>query len=310
MGSTWRAGLIAITLLTAACASSTSAIHTSGPTASPSPSEFAAPAPTPSPEPPSPSPTAAPATHVFVIVMENHSIEQALGPGASYTNTLVQKYALATDYRAVSHPSLPNYLALTSGSTWGIADDGYRALPAGRDLGSQLTAAGVSWRAYMESMTGGCFHSAPPYALKHNPFAYYGGACPANVVSTAGLSADLAAGATPRFVWITPNLCNDTHDCGVATGDQWLSHVVPEITRSVAWQLGGVLFITWDESNGGPNHVAALVIAPNLKAHSSARAYTHYSLLATIEDYLGVPRLGEAVVATPFDDLLQIPAGG
>jgi phospholipase C len=307
MAASRRSMIIAMAVLLVGCSSREAVRPQPTPSPSASPGEIASPdvSPSsagPSPPVPSPSPSIA-ASHVFVIVMENKSMAQALGPSAPYTNSLVQRYALATNYQAISHPSLPNYLALTSGSTWGIADDGYHTLPAQRDLGGQLTAAGISWRAYMESMTGGCFHSASPYALKHNPFAYYGGACPANVVSIAGLGADLA-GSTPRFVWITPNLCNDTHDCPVATGDRWLAQVVPEILGSAAWKDGGVLFITWDEANAGTNQVAALVIAPHLKAHSSSRAYTHYSLLATIEDGLGVQRLGQAATATPMDDLL------
>src|SRR5215471_2143055 len=124
-----------------------------------------------------------PPRHVFVIVMENRSYGQALA--GQYTARLAHDYAVATNYHGVSHPSLPNYLAMTSGSTWGITDDGFHQLPAG-GLGKQLTDAGVSWRAYMEGMNNGCFRSGYPYALKHNPFAYYGATCPANVVPFTG----------------------------------------------------------------------------------------------------------------------------
>ncbi|TMF01497.1 MAG: hypothetical protein E6I42_10690 [Chloroflexi bacterium] len=126
----------------------------------------------------SPSPAPAP-SHVFVVVMENRSYEQALAGG--YTAQLAAKYGVATNYHGVSHPSLPNYLAMTSGSTWGVTDDGYHALPAS-GLGQQLTQAGIPWRAYMEGMSRTCFASPYPYALKHNPFPYYGGKCPAEVV--------------------------------------------------------------------------------------------------------------------------------
>jgi len=88
---------------------------------------------------------------VFVIVMENRSYSQAIT--GRYTSQLAAQYGVATNYRGVSHPSLPNYLAMTSGSTWGITDDGFHNLPAG-GLGAQLTAAGIEWRAYMEGMTG------------------------------------------------------------------------------------------------------------------------------------------------------------
>jgi phospholipase C len=246
-----------------------------------------------------PSPQAA-ASHVFLIVMENRSYAEALSQ--PYTASLASTYAVATDYSAVGHPSLPNYLALSSGSTWGITDDGYHAI-AGRGLGDELSAAGVTWKAYEDGMTRGCFDSASPYILHHNPFAYYGGGCPANVVAGTSLATDLA-GDTPRFSWIQPDVCESTHSCPLEDGDRWLAAVVPEITASAAWKQNGALFITWDEDDGSArNRVATLVVAPNLAAHTTAAAYNHYSLLATIEDRLGVPRLGAAAQAQPMSDL-------
>jgi hypothetical protein len=139
--------------------------------------------------------------HVFVIVMENKSAQQALS--GVYTAHLAATGGVASNYRAIAHPSVPNYLALTSGSTWGVHDDSYHILPK-KDLGTQLTAAGVTWRAYMEGLgSRGCLNSPVPYDPGHNPFAYYGGACPANVVPLTRMAGDLIAN-TPRFIWITP----------------------------------------------------------------------------------------------------------
>lgn len=249
----------------------------------------------------SPTPTPANKPHVFVIVMENKSPAQALS--GTYTASLAQSYALLTNYHAVASPSLPNYLALTSGNTWGIRDNGYHPLPKG-GIGEQLTAAGISWRAYMEGMSQDCLVDTRTYAVKHNPFAYYGGVCPANVVPFDHFQQDLASNA-PRFVWITPDLCNDSHDCPVQTGDAWLASTVPQIITSSAWKANGVLFIVWDEADDArSNEVAALVIAPKMKAHTSAAPYDHYSLLATIEDRLGVSRLGDAARAQAIDDVI------
>ena len=264
------------------------------PVASPSPSPITA---APSPAAPGGAQGA-----VFVIVMENRSYADALA--TPYVASLAARYGLATNYHSVGSPSLPNYLALTSGSTWGIQDDGYHRLPAG-GLGTQLTAAGVTWKSYLEGFAGDCFNSPYPYALKHNPFAYYGGVCPANLVSTSQLQADLA-GTTPSLSWITPGLCNDGHDCSASVADSWLSRTVPTILSSSAWRSGGVLMITWDEGgSSGDNHVATLVITSALSARRSGTFYTHYSLLATVEDRLGVDRLGEAAHATPLSDLLN-----
>jgi hypothetical protein len=224
---------------------------------------------------------------------------------ASYLAHLASTYARATNYRAVAHPSLPNYLALTSGSTWGISDDGYHALPAG-GIGSAMTAAGVPWRAYMEGLSGDCLASRGNYAVKHNPFAYYGGACPSNVVSFASLIGDLARGAY-TFTWITPDLCHDMHDCSIAVGDSWLEATVPAITASNGWRRDGVLFIVFDEDDGASpeNLVPLVVVSPRLKGVTITARYDHYSLLATLEDGLGLSRLGASAGATPIAEIAK-----
>jgi len=241
--------------------------------------------------------------HVFLIVMENQSYEGALS--GRFMASLAGKYGFASNYHAITHPSVPNYLALTSGSTWGVRDDSYHVLPR-QDLGTQLTNAGVSWKAYMEGLSdAGCIDSPLPYDPGHNPFAFYGGACPSNVVPLTELAADLA-GNTPRFSWITPDRCHDTHDCPIAVGDQWLQETVSTITASAAWKKNGVVFITWDEDDGSAsNRVLTLAVAPGAMHRESTKAYDHYSLLATIEDMLGIGRLGRAAQAQPMTDLLR-----
>jgi phosphatidylinositol-3-phosphatase len=278
-------------VLVGACGRPAAQVQTT-PSTAPSTSPITSPSPVP-------SPTTNP-SHVFVIVMENHSYSRALS--GKYTSQLAAQYPTATDYHAVGFPSLPNYLALTSGSTWGINDDGYHKLPAG-GLGAQLTAAGIQWRAYMEGMTRGCFNSPYPYALKHNPFAYYGGTCPEQVVSFTQFAADIKSDV-PQFVWITPGLCHDGHDCSTGVADQWLSQTVPQILATSAWQDNGLVLITWDEGDDDANHVLTLAIHPYPTERVSAVAYNHYSLLATIEDRLGLPRLGLARSAKPMTDLL------
>ncbi|MGA7910175.1 MAG: alkaline phosphatase family protein [Candidatus Dormiibacterota bacterium] len=291
------AALALSAVLLAACAPKSAAYISPVPTPIPTPAAQSQPSPSPQPSP-TPDPT-----HVFVIVMENRSFAQVAGN--SYIAHLATQYGVATNYHGVSHPSLPNYLALTSGSTWGIADDGFHALPAG-GLGSELSAAGIDWRAYMEGMTRTCFNSPYPYALKHDPFAYYGASCPAQVVAFSRFASDMS-GTVPRFVWITPDLCHDGHDCSNAVAESWLAQTVPLILATPAWQDNGLLLITWDEGEDSANSVLTLVIQPNPLLHQSSRPYNHYSLLATIEDELGVPRLGEAAQASPMSDLLATP---
>jgi len=265
------------------------------------------------PPPPSAAGGTIPAfSHVFVIVMENHEYNTVIGnPAAPYTNGLVAGYALATNYFGVSHPSLPNYLALTAGSTFGIASDCTTCFVSATNIADQVEASGRSWKAYMEDMPVPCYMGASSgnYAMKHNPFMYYTdirnnpARCAAHVAPFAQFWVDMSSGSVPDFVWITPNMCNDTHDCPVGTGDAWLRSVVPTITDSAAFRNGGVLFITWDEgsSNAGccsgswGGHVASLVIAPNaISGFRSAVAENHYGLLRTIEDGFHLGHLGAA----------------
>jgi phosphatidylinositol-3-phosphatase len=239
--------------------------------------------------------------HVIWIWMENESYNQVIGAAsASYLTQLAHACGIATNYAAVSHPSLPNYIAATSGSTWGIADDdGPSAHPlAGPSIFSQVSAAGLSWRSYEESMPSNCaLSSAGLYAVKHNPAAYYTGIraqcgrwdVPMGTVSSGSFASALGGGRLPSFAFVTPNLCDDMHDCPVGTGDAWLRRWLPAITASASYRSGAtVVFITFDEGTGG-NHVATLVVAPSTPSGTQSRtAFDHYSLLKTTEELLGI----------------------
>ncbi|HVH64598.1 MAG TPA: alkaline phosphatase family protein [Candidatus Acidoferrum sp.] len=270
------------------------------------------------PAPPPPAPPAPPAagvpafSHIFVIVMENTEYGGVIGSGAApYINSLANTYGLATNYYGASHPSLPNYLALTAGSTFGIASDCTTCFVNATNIADQVEASGRSWKAYMEDMPSPCFTGpwSGNYAMKHDPFMYYDdirnnpARCAAHVVPFTQFWGDMSSGYVPNFVWITPNMCNDMHDCAVATGDAWLRNVVPTITASAAFRNGGVLFITWDEGStsagccgdswGG--HIATLVISPrSINGFRSGVAENHYSLLRTIEDGFRLGHLNAA----------------
>jgi hypothetical protein len=246
------------------------------------------------------------AVHVAVIVMENEEYRSIVGSHATpYINALAKRYALAQEMFAISHPSLPNYLALTGGSTFGVDSDCTDCTLRARGLGAQLTAARVAWKAYMEDLPHPCFFGADArgYAKKHNPFAYFGDRATScsQVVPLSGLAADERSGRLPRFIWITPNLCHDMHDCSPGTGDRFLAGLVPPLLRSLGPH--GVLFLTWDEgssdsgccrlASGG--HIATIVAGPG--ARPGARLSSpvdHYSTLQAIEDLLGLPRLRSA----------------
>src|SRR5256885_1845975 len=251
-------------------------------------------------------------SHIFEIVMENHEYSSVIGrPDAPYVNNLAATYGLATNYFAASHPSLPNYLALTAGSTFGIASDCTTCFVNATHIADQVESSGRSWKAYMEDMPTPCYMaaSAGNYAMKHNPFLYFtdirnnAARCAAHVVPFTQFGVDMSANQLPNFVWITPNMCNDTHDCSVSTGDAWLGTVVPRIIGSAGFRNGGVLFITWDEGSSNASccgdawggHVATLVISQkSIAGARSSIAENHYSLLRTIEDGFGLVHLGAA----------------
>jgi hypothetical protein len=257
----------------------------------------------------------APVGHVAVIVMENEEYNGVIGSrSAPYINGLARRYGLVRRMYAISHPSLPNYLALTGGSTFGISSDCTDCGVRARNLVDQFVRAGVSWRAYMEGLPRPCFTgpASGDYAKKHDPFVYYASVVgnPArcdDIVALDRLSADERAGTLPRFLWITPNLCHDMHDCSVATGDRFLAGLIPPLLRALGPR--GLLFLLWDEgtsdsgccrlASGG--HVAAIVAGSAARRGAAlVQPVDHYSVLQTIEDLLGLPRLrGAACACTP-----------
>jgi phospholipase C len=229
--------------------------------------------------------------------MENEAYQSIIGSrSAPYITQLADACGLATNYQAISHPSLPNYLAATSGDTWGVADDSPpSAHPiAHASIFSQLAAAGLTWRSYEESMPLNCDPSSPgEYAVKHNPAAYYTGItadCQKSDVPFTAFASDLHRNRLPAFAFVTPNLCDDMHDCPVANGDAWLHRWVPTIIASPPYRSGStVLIITFDEGTGGTNQVATVVVSPTTPPGTrSAERFDHYSLLKTTEQLLGI----------------------
>lgn len=231
------------------------------------------------------------------IWMENESYQSIIGSrSAPYMTQLAHGCGTAADYEAVTHPSLPNYIAATSGDTWGIADDSPpSAHPIGRaSLFGQLSEAHMTWRSYEESMSVNCdLSSSGEYAVKHNPAAYYTRIrtdCARWDVPLSALAAALRRNRLPSFSFVTPNLCDDMHDCPVATGDAWLRRWVPKILGSASYRSGSmVVFVTFDEGTDSANHVATIVVSPATPPGTrSGERFDHYSLLKTTEQLLGL----------------------
>lgn len=231
--------------------------------------------------------------------MENHGYSSIIGaPSSPYVTSLAATCGLATRSYGVTYPSLPNYIAATSGGTQGVHDD---KLPAAHPLRVPSIFSQVpGWRSYQESMPSACrLTNAYPYMPKHNPAAYYTG------IRTACRTQDVPLPAKPTFdapfTLVTPNMCHDTHDCSVAVGDAWLSAFVPKVLASPQYLAGDtVLIITWDtDAHDQANRIATVVVAPSVRPGTrSGTRYDHYSLLRTTEELLGRPLLGKAKNAT------------
>ena len=198
-------------------------------------------------------------SRVAVIVMENREFGDVIGSSnAPYVNSLANRSGLVTRFYGISHPSLPNYLAMIGGSTFGIHSDCTACHVGSRNLVDQLAAHGISWKAYMEDMPSPCYGGAThhDYAKRHDPFLYFDDIrnnrqrC-GHVVPFKQLGQDLSTNSLPQFVFVTPNVCHDMHDCSTATGDAFLKRRVPPLLRRLG--PNGVLFLLWDEgySNDG-----------------------------------------------------------
>ena len=234
--------------------------------------------------------------HVIWILFENKLYSKIIGSSsAPYINGVAKKCGLATNYYAVGHPSLPDYIALTSGSTQGITDD---SGPSSHRLtaASIFSQLGSGWRSLDESMPGNCYLSnSGQYLVRHNPAAYY------TNIRTVCNSRDVPLGTTPdisaRFTFVTPNACNDMHNCSISTGDKWLSTFLPKILNSSTYAAGSTaVFVTWDESDSSSsNRVPTLVISPRTAVGAlSSTTFNHYSLLRTTESMLGLGCLAKA----------------
>jgi phospholipase C len=245
--------------------------------------------------------------HVIIIVMENRSSTQVIGH-APFMTTLAHRCGLATNYHAITHPSLPNYLAMTSGSTHGIRTD---CEPAqcwvrGPNVFTQASRHGLRWRSYAESMPRPCYRGTTTlYAARHVPAVYYRRIhdCGRHVrklgkLTRGHLHFALHSGHAPALMFVTPNMCNDMHDCSLRRGDTWLSRWIPMIVRSPTYRHGHTaVLLTFDEGGGGGKNIVPLIVLSRYTPVHAVRhrLLTHYSLLRATEKMLGIRRyLGKA----------------
>jgi phospholipase C len=242
-----------------------------------------------------------------------------------YFNQLAKSGTLLTAHYAVTHPSLPNYLALISGETFGLNFTCNKCLYDVVTLPDVVEASGRTWKTYQEDMPSACYEGSDYglYAMKHNPFMYFESIrldaerCTRKVVPFTQLYADITAGQLPNYAFITPNLCNDAHDCGLDAADQWLQSLMlilqPALEDTRAPYL---VILTWDEGQGDHSccgmaaraggRVATVLVSPQVKSgFEDQTPYTHYSVLKTIAEAWHLPYLGQA--ADPRNALIIAP---
>jgi acid phosphatase len=272
---------------------------------------------------PASAPPAAAATRptkVLVIVEENHSAAQAID-GMPYLRSLGRTYGYTSGYHAVAHPSLPNYLALAGGSTFGVRDDkspAYHHL-TGRTVFDQAILRGKTAKTYAESMPANCYLSTyGRYAVRHNPWTYFSDSgpranckkldVPAGSRFGGALRTDVLNGTLPTVGMLIPNTCNDGHDCPLSTADDWLSRWIPFIMAGPDYKAGRLaIVVTFDEDDySAANQVLTTVVSPYTSHVVSGAAYTHYSWTRYADQLAGAVPLRNAANAVSLRDAFHI----
>ena len=252
--------------------------------------------------------------HIVLILFENKEFGTVIGnPSMPLYNQLADEYTLLTQFYAIRHPSLPNYIALIGGDTFGINRDCEDCFVDAPSLPDLIEASGRTWKTYQEDMPVACYlGSKDPYAQKHNPFVYFDPIrldierCERHVVPLTDLGVDIQAGTLPNFIFITPNLCNDAHDCSLEIADSWLGNLLASLVPALdATGQPYLIVLTFDEGQGSHSccglperaggRIPVVLLSPSVKnAFQDDTPYTHYSLLKTIAESWGLDYLGHA----------------
>ena len=246
--------------------------------------------------------------HIVLIVLENQYLQDVIGnPRMPVINALAKNNVLLANYSPIAHPSLPNYLALVSGSTQNITSDCTDCFVNTPNLADEIEASGRTWKAYMEDMPSPCFvGNKKPYVQMFDPFIYFDSIrlnpvrCGRSIVPLPQLNKDLSANQLPNFVYIAPNLCNSGHDCPPETSDKWIGNIVTELTASTALGKNSLIVITYDEGvekdtlTKTRGEVTTLLISPQARpGFVDTNRYTHFGLLKTFLKAWNLPDLGE-----------------
>jgi acid phosphatase len=256
---------------------------------------------------------------ILVIMEENHSIQQIFPGGMPYLWTLAQRYAYATDWSDVAHPSLPNYLAIFGGSAFNRPQD---CLPAddctypGPSVFGQALSRGETAKAYEESMPQACDHGyAGEYDVNHNPWAYFpseAASCrahdvPAGTPAGGALADDVRGGTLPSVGLITPNLLHDGHDGTPAQADAWLRSWVPVLMSGPDWRSGRLAVVVVFDEGETTEQVPFVLMALGLSGVKITEPANQYALTRLIDKIIGTPPLRQASSAANVGYILGAP---
>jgi acid phosphatase len=239
--------------------------------------------------------------HVFVVLEENNNYASVIGsPSMPYFNSLANKYGLATQYYADTHPSIGNYFMLTTGQII-TNNDSFSGTVTADNVVRHLLTAGKTWKAYEESLpyVGYIQPDTGNYARRHCPLSYLSDVVNSstqklNLVPFTEFANDLRSGHLANYSFITPNLCNDAHSCSLATADSWLKKNIAPLIASSAFKDGGLLLILFDESANDNSHgggrVAWVAISSqhSKTGYKSTQFYEHADTLRLMLQGLGV----------------------
>lgn len=255
-------------------------------------------------------------TKLLVVIEENHSLTQ-MQDGMPYTFALARRFGYATNYSALTHPSLPNYIGIASGQTFGIADDdppSAHQLP-GQTVFGQALAQGKTASVYADAMPTNCAtDSQGTYAVKHNPWAYFPlerKSCLAHDVPLSSLWSDVQQGSLPNAGMVVPDMCHDAHDCDLSVADRWVEDLMAKVFAGPDWKSGHLAVVVTadeDDQNEG-NKVLTVVIHPSQNHHVVTTRLDHYSLTRLYEDVTGAPHLANARTAASMSDAFGLPIG-
>lgn len=259
---------------------------------------------------------AAKVTKLLVVVEENHSLAQ-MKTGMPYTFRLAKRYGYATGYHAITHPSLPNYLAIAGGNTYGVTDDAEPSAHrlAGRSVFGQALAHHRTAAVYAQSMPTHCATvSNGTYAVKHNPWAYFVGErrqCRAHDVGMRRFGRDVAAGRLPAVGMVVPDLQHDAHDGTLQQADAWFRVLMARVFAGPDWRSGHLaVVLTADEDDGGQgNRVLTVVVHPSQRHHVVSRRLSHYSLTRLYDEVAQLPLLNHARSAPSMAKAFGLPVG-